>query len=73
MTVLYYDGQISVSKLGNIVKSIKNITHDEVIILPKNFDILLDVSMDQLVSIKGIIDTAITLKMRDTKSNLPLS
>ena len=66
MTILYYDSKPK-EDLYYIVKGIREITQDEVIALPKNFDILLDCSLDQIVSIKGIIDTAIALKMKMTE------
>lgn len=64
MTILYYDDTTPKKELYNIVKQIKNITNDEVLVLPKNFDILLDCSLDQLISVKGILDTAIALKVK---------
>ena len=64
MTVLYYDTNTPKEHLGNMVKQIKEITEEEVIALPKNFDVLLDCSLDQLISVKGIVDTAIALKMQ---------
>ena len=64
MTILYYDESQSKEELNKIAKSIREVTKDKVIVLPKNFDILLDCSLDQLVSVKGIIDTAIALKMK---------
>ena len=63
MTILYYDESQPKEELYKIVKGVREVTQDEVIALPKNFDILLDCSLDQLVSVKGIIDTAIALKM----------
>ena len=67
MTILYYDESKPKEQLYDIVKKIGEVTKDEVIVLPKNFDILLDCSLDQLVSVKGIIDTAIALKMKMTE------
>ena len=64
MTILYYDETKPKEELYKILKSIKEVTQDDVIALPKNFDILLDCSLDQLISVKGIIDTAIALKMK---------
>lgn len=64
MTILYYDESQPKEELYKIVKGVREVTQDEVIALPKNFDILLDCSLDQLVSVKGIIDTAIALKMK---------
>ena len=62
MTILYYDESQSIGELQKIAESVREVTQDEVIVLPKNFDILLDCSLDQLVSVKGIIDAAIALK-----------
>lgn len=64
MTILYYDDNTPKDKLPGIVNSIRDITNDEVLVLPKNFDILLDCSLDQLISVKGILDTAIALKVK---------
>ena len=64
MTVLYYDNNTPKEHLGKITTQIKDITKDEVILISKNFDILLDCSLDQLISIKGILDTAIALKIQ---------
>ena len=67
MTILYYDDTHSKEQLYDIVKNIREVTKGEVIVLPKNFDILLDCSLDQLVSVKGVIDTAVALKMKLTE------
>ena len=67
MTILYYDDTKPKEELYKILKSVKEVTQDEVIVLPKNFDILLDCSLDQLISVKGILDTAIALKMKMTE------
>ena len=64
MTILYYDETKPKEELYKIAKGVREVTQDEVIVLPKSFDILLDCSLDQLVSVKGIIDTAIALKMK---------
>ena len=63
MTILYYDESKPKEELYKIVEGVREVTQDKVIALPKNFDILIDCSLDQLVSVKGIIDTAIALKM----------
>ena len=73
MTIIYYDNTHPKEQLYDIVKKIKEVTKDEVIVLPKNFDILLDCSLDQLVSVKGIIDTAIALKMKMTEPTTGIS
>lgn len=70
MTILYYDDSRSVEEIFKIVENVRKVTQDEVIALPKNFDILLDCSLDQLVSVKGIIDAAIALKMAEPTSSI---
>lgn len=67
MTILYYDDSKPKEDLYKIVEGVKEVTQDKIIALPKNFDVLLDCSLDQLVSIKGIIDTAIALKLKMTE------
>ena len=64
MTILYYDESQPKEELYKIVEGVKEVTQDKVIALPKNFDILLDCSLDQLISAKGILDTAISLKIQ---------
>lgn len=68
MTILYYDESQPKEELYKIVKGVREVTQDEVIVLPKNFDILLDCSLDQLLSVKGIIDTAISSKLMTEES-----
>lgn len=63
ITIVYYDENTSLEQLPQIAKQIKDTTGSEVLILPKNFDVLLDCSLDQLISVKGIVDTAVTMKM----------
>ena len=64
MTILYYDEIKPKEELYKILEGVREVTQDKVIALPKNFDILLDCSLDQLVSVKNIVDTAIALKMK---------
>ena len=63
MTILYYD-DMKPDELRKIVERIKPVVGNDILVLPKNFDILLDCSLDQLVSVKGVVDTAIALKMK---------
>ena len=72
MTILYYDESKPKEELYKIVKGVREVTQDKVIALPKNFDILLDCSLDQLVSVKGIVDTAIALKMKITEPTIDI-
>jgi hypothetical protein len=64
MTIIYYDETKSKEEMYEIVQQVKEIVKDEVICMPKNFDILLDCSLDQLISVKGVLDTAISMKIQ---------
>lgn len=73
MTILYYDESQPKEELYKIVKGVREVTQDTVIVLPKNYDILLDCSIDQLLTARSIIDTAISLKMDSEVSSKFLS
>ena len=73
MTILYYDESQPKEELDKIAKGVREVTQDTVIVLPKNYDILLDCSIDQLLTARSIIDTAISLKMNSEVSSKFLS
>lgn len=73
MTILYYDESQPKEELYKIAKGVREVTQDTVIVLPKNYDILLDCSIDQLLTIRSVIDTAISLKMDSEVSSKFLS
>lgn len=73
MTILYYDESQPKEELYKIAKGVREVTQDTVIVLPKNYDILLDCSIDQLLTARSIIDTAISLKMDSEVSSKFLS
>ena len=64
MTIIYYEETKSKEEMYEIVRKVKEVMNDEVICLPKNFDILLDCSLDQLISVKGVLDTAISMRIQ---------
>lgn len=65
MMILYYDDTRPKKELYDLVKQIRGIIDDKVLVLPKNFDVLLNCSLDQLVSVKALIDTAIAEKIKE--------
>ena len=73
--ILYYDTNDSDDLVFNTIQQLrKELPNKTVIALPKDYDVLLDASFDQLVNIKQIIDTAIELKAKELEmleSNLP--
>lgn len=80
ITILYFD-DAEPSQINDSVAAIKSVVDNDVIALPKNFDVMLDCSLDQLVNVRAIIDTAIQVKISqehpestyDSGSNLPPS
>lgn len=73
--ILYYDTNDSRECVYNNVQLLRKEFSDKTILaLPKNYDILLDASFDQLISIKQILDTAIEIKAKELEmleSDLP--
>lgn len=63
MIVFYYDiGKYDLEGIQNTFNWIKSNVNEEVIAIPKDFDILLDCSTDQLLYIKTRIEKAISEK-----------
>ena len=73
--ILYYDSNDSQKCIFNNVQQLrKELPNKTIIALPKDYDVLLDASFDQLVNIKQVIDTAIELKAKELEmleSDLP--
>lgn len=66
MVVIYYDSDTPAAKLRSQLQSIreyvKNTFNEDVLALPKNFDILQDCSYSQLMYIRNSIDKALQEK-----------
>jgi hypothetical protein len=61
MTIIYYDKR-PVDELCKLTKVLKEKINDEVLFIPKDFDVILNASEDQLISIKNTIEAALKLK-----------
>jgi hypothetical protein len=61
MTIIYYDKR-PVDELCKLMKVLKEKINDEVLFIPKDFDVILNASEDQLMSIKNTIEAALKLK-----------
>ena len=62
MIILYYEPEVQTpDELIDTVQTLRDTTKDQVIVMPKNYDVLLNCSIDQLISVRTIIDTAITM------------
>ena len=64
LTILYYDvGITSVTKLHKQLAKLQEALGTQVIAIPKQFDLMLNCSADQLIQLKQIIDTALSIKL----------
>lgn len=64
LTILYYDAKItSVDKLQKQLSKLQEALGTQVIAIPKQFDLMLNCSVDQLVQLKQLIDTALSIKL----------
>ncbi len=65
ITIVYYDQSCPIDTIPKVVREAQKAVGEEskVIAVPKNYDILLDCSIDQLLSVRSIIDTAISAKI----------
>lgn len=59
MTVIYYSTIYPAEQLLKLTKAIKKQLGDDVLFLPKDFEVMLDCSAEQLESIKITIEEAI--------------
>lgn len=62
MTILYYDGCTPKKELYDIAEQLRKVVGKEILVLPKNFDILLDCSLDQLLQVRAMLDMTIQEK-----------
>lgn len=65
ITVLYFDETEGPAQVNEAVAAVKSVVDNDVIALPKNFDLMLDCSLDQLVNVRALIDTAIQVKIAE--------
>lgn len=63
MIIVYYDDKDKQENILATIETIKEATKEPIIAIPKNYDVLLNCSFDQLATLKGIIDTALGLKL----------
>jgi hypothetical protein len=64
LVILYYDCSLPIEDTYNKLIEVRKALPDKnVICIPKNYDILLDASIDELVSIQNVINTAIEMKV----------
>jgi hypothetical protein len=62
MTVVYFDTNYPKEQLAHLAEAMKNKLNDEVLFVPKGFEVLLDCPVESLEAIKAKIEEAIKLK-----------
>jgi hypothetical protein len=68
MTVIYYSTDYPADQLLKLTKAIKMQLGDDVLYVPKEFDVMLDCSVEQLESVKTTIEEAIDeIKQKENK------
>jgi hypothetical protein len=66
MTVIYYSAVYPADQLLKLTKVIKKQLGDDVLFVPKEFDVMLDCSIEQLEVVKTTIEEAIErIKQKD--------
>lgn len=61
MTLIYYDVNMPKQNLHELSKKLRETIGDEVLFLPKGFDVYLNASRAQLISAKNAIESALAL------------
>jgi len=68
MTVIYYSTDYPADHLFKLTKVIKKQLGDDVLFVPKDFEVILDCSVEQLESVKTTIEKAIEkIKQKENK------
>lgn len=62
VTLIYYDMQMPRDEFHWLTQKIRESVDDEILFLPKSFDVYLNVSEEQLLSAKNTIESALALK-----------
>lgn len=62
MTIIYFDNHYPAETFWKISKAVKEKLGDDVLFLPKDFDVITDCSIEQLESVKRLIEAAIEQK-----------
>lgn len=72
ISIIYYDESFPKEQLEHVCSQVRKALGEDgrILVLPKNFDVLLDCSLDQLLQVRAMIDTTIEMKceMKDESS-----
>jgi hypothetical protein len=62
MTLIYYDTQTPKASLYDHMLKIREVVGNDILFLPKDFNVLLQASEEQLLTAKNTIEAALKLK-----------
>jgi hypothetical protein len=62
MTLIYYDAQTPKESLYDHMLKIREVVGNDILFLPKDFNVLLQASEEQLLTAKNTIEAALKLK-----------
>ena len=62
MTVVYFDTDFPRAQLAHLARAMKDKLNDEVLFVPKSFEVLLNCPVEQLEKLKAKLEEAIKLK-----------
>ena len=66
MNILYYDTTVPYENLFKIVKQTKEVIGEDLIVLPKSFELLTDCSEKTLLDARDLIDKALYTKQTES-------
>lgn len=66
MNILYYDTTVPYEDLFKIVKQTKKVIGEDLIVLPKSFELLTDCSEETLLGVRDLIDKALYTKQTES-------
>ena len=66
MNILYYDDSLPKENLMKLVKAIQDKVGFDLIVVPKNFELILDCPADRLLDIRDMIDKALEEKQKES-------
>lgn len=66
MNILYYDDSLPKENLMKLVKAIQDKVGFDLIVLPKNFELVLDCPAERLLEIRDMIDKALEEKQKES-------
>lgn len=66
MNILYYDDSLPKENLMKLVRAVKDKVGSDLIVIPKNFELILDCPADRLLDIRDMIDRALEEKQKES-------